>query len=119
MRESPVNPYESPKSSPASSSESSDLLPEKAVKKARNLVRDARLAIVVALMPPLGLVFIIRIAEWYVLRTQFPVLAVGDAGEHGELAAEFRAARNRLWFAALLWPVAILAIYIYGIANPR
>lgn len=86
-------------------------LPEKAIKKARNLIRDSQLAVVVGLIPVLGLVYILRLVQWYLLRSQFPLLRT-DASEIG---AQFRTAIYRLWFAVLFWPVVILG---FGIGIP-
>ncbi len=83
-------------------------LPASAVKKATNLVRDARQAIIVSLIPILGLIFILRLVQWYLLKKQFPSLITAD-GEHAALSKDFRAAIYRLWFAVLLWPAVIVA----------
>jgi hypothetical protein len=106
------NPYQSPSPQPDSES-----LPTSAVRKATNLIRDARLAIVVALIPIIGLVFILRLVQWYVLRRQYPILAETDAGEHATLATEFRAALPRLWFAVLLWPGVVFISVAYFIVS--
>ena len=90
-----------------------DTLSVSAVNKATNLVRDARLAILVGLIPILGLIFILRLVQWYLLKRQFPVLATAEAGEHSDLAREFRSALPRLWFAVLFWPLLILFIIGY------
>lgn len=91
----------------------SDTLPPQAVKKATNLIRDARLAIIVGAIPILGLIFILRLVQWYLLKGQYPVLASADGGEHSELAKDFRSALHRLWFAVLFWPGLILFIVVY------
>ena len=91
----------------------SETLPESAVKKANNLVRDARLAITVGLIPLLGLIYILRFVQWYLLKNQYPVLASSDVAHHAELAKEFRSALPRLWFAVLLWPGVILFSIVY------
>lgn len=86
----------------------SDELPEKTAKEIGNMVRDANLAILVGLLPILGLVYIWRLVQWYMLRSKYPVLMTGDSKEHAELARQFRAALPRFWFAVLLWPGVIL-----------
>jgi hypothetical protein len=91
----------------------SDNLPDSAIKKATHLVRDARQAIMVGLIPVLGLIFILRLVQWYQLKGQYPSLAAADAGEQVGLAREFRAALPRLWFAVLFWPVLILFSVAY------
>ena len=91
----------------------SETLPESAVKKANNLIRDARLAITVGLIPLLGLIYILRLVQWYLLKQQFPELASKNAQHHADLAKEFRSALPRLWFAVLLWPGVILFSIIY------
>jgi hypothetical protein len=88
-------------------------LPPKAVKKATNLVTDSRLALVVGLIPLLGLVYILRLVQWYLLRRQFPLLREANVGRHTELAAQFRGALGRLWLAVLLWPIAIGLVLLY------
>ena len=88
-------------------------LPESAVKKVTNLVTDARMSIVVGLIPVLGLIFILRLVQWYLLRKQYPALAKGDAGVHSELAKQFQASLSRLWFAVLFWPVMALLLVLY------
>ncbi|MGA2069520.1 MAG: hypothetical protein ABSG86_31500 [Thermoguttaceae bacterium] len=77
--------------------------------KAVNIVRDARLAILVGLIPILGLAFIGRLVEWYLLRRKCPLLATDDA----KIARDFRSAISRLWFAALCWPIVALIVYLY------
>jgi hypothetical protein len=91
-----------------------DTLSVSAAKKATNLVRDARLAILVGLIPILGLIYILRLVQWYLLKRQFPVLIAADAGEYRDLAREFRSALPRLWFVVLFWPLMILFIIGYG-----
>jgi hypothetical protein len=90
-----------------------DAVSVSAVKKATNLVRDARLAVLVGLIPILGLVFILRLVQWYLLKRQFPVLAAADAGEYSDLARKFHSALPRLWFAVLFWPLLIVFIIGY------
>jgi hypothetical protein len=86
-----------------------DELPAWVTKKATNIASDARLAVLVGLIPLLGLVFILRLVQWYLLRKQFPALVTGES----EFSGNYRAALPRLWFAVLLWPVAILAMFLY------
>lgn len=87
----------------------SDTLPDVAIQKASNLVRDARLAVVVALIPLLGLIFILRLVQWYLLRRQFPALATNKS----DSAKQFRSALHSLWFAVLLWPAIFVFIGVY------
>ena len=89
-----------------------DQLPPEAIKKATNLVRDARLAVAVSLIPLLGLVFILRLVQWYRLKNQYPTLLTAE-GEHSSLAKQFRSAVSTLWLAVLLWPVLFLIIFLY------
>lgn len=95
----------------------SDSLPHVAVKKATNLVRDANLAISVGFIPILGLIFILRLTQWYLLPQQFPALMTTTTGEHAKLSGDFRSALHRLWFAVLLWPLVILFIIGYFFAT--
>jgi hypothetical protein len=92
-------------------------LPASAVRKATNLVRDARLAVLVGLIPILGLIYILRLVQWYLLKRQFPVLMTTDAAEHVELAKGFRSSLSRLWFAVLFWPALILFIIGYTLVH--
>jgi hypothetical protein len=84
-------------------------LPDWATKKATNIATDARLAVVVGLIPLLGLAFILRLVQWYLVRKQFPTLVIGDS----QLSRNFRGALHRLWFAVLFWPVVFLLFFIY------
>ena len=88
-------------------------LPDSAVKKAKNLVRDSRLATLVGLIPILGLIYILRLVQWYLLKQQFPILASGEAGEHSDLSRDFRSALPRLWFAVSFWPVLFCLLVAY------
>jgi hypothetical protein len=96
-----------------------DVIPASAVKKTTNLVRDARLAVLVGLIPILGLIFILRLVQWYLLRQQFPILATADAGEHSKLARDFHRALSRLWFAVLFWPLLIVCVVVYSVIMSR
>ena len=87
-------------------------LPASAVTKATNLVRDARLAVAAGLIPILGLIFILRLVQWYLLKNQYPILLKVD-GEHAALAKDFRSAKTSLWVAVLLWPAVITFIMVY------
>ncbi|HEY1785817.1 MAG TPA: hypothetical protein VGG30_09725 [Pirellulales bacterium] len=106
-----ANPFQAPTS--AATPATSDSLPPRAVKKATNLIRDARLAAVVGLLPVLGLIFILRLVQWYLLRRQYPILVSREPGEHADLAKQFRSALSSLWFAVLLWPAVIVFAIIY------
>ena len=108
------NPYLAPESVELEQHENAAAsLPPAAVKRATNLVRDSRLSGVVALIPLLGLIFILRLVQWYQLRKQFPILASSEAGEHADLAKQFRKALFSLWFAVLLWPAVFLFLFVY------
>lgn len=89
-------------------------LSDTAIKKATNLVRDARLAVLVGLIPILGLIFILRLVQWYLLRKQFPALQTDSS----DLARDFRSALPRLWFAVLFWPALVLFIIAYFSVAP-
>jgi hypothetical protein len=84
-------------------------MPTWATKKATNIATDARLSVVVGLIPLLGLAFILRLVQWYLLRKQFPAL-VQDGSD---LSKNFRGALSRLWFAVLFWPVVFLTFFVY------
>jgi hypothetical protein len=99
------NPYESP----SACVESINTLPDSVVKKANNIVRDARMAILVGLIPILGLAYIGRLVEWYLLRRRCPILSTDGS----TIAKDFRSALSRIWFAALCWPIVIVVLYAY------
>jgi hypothetical protein len=84
-------------------------LPEAMAKKANDIIGDARKAILVGLIPILGLAFVGRLVEWYLLRRKCPSLATDDS----TLAQDFREALPRLWFAALFWPILVVALAIH------
>ncbi len=88
-------------------------LPAAAVKKATNLIRDARIAVAVSLIPILGFVFILRLVQWYLLKQQYPGLLAAK-GEHAALSKDFRAAISSLWLAVLLWPALFVVIMIWS-----
>src|SRR5262245_63070123 len=96
----------------STSPNSTEPLPPSAVKKATNLIRDARAAVAVGLIPILGLIFILRLVQWYLLKSQYPSLLTAE-GEHAALAKDFRSAIISLWIAVLLWPAMIVFIMIY------
>jgi hypothetical protein len=105
-------PSENPYQAPAVEVEPDDeAFPAAAVKQVQNVIREARLAVLAGLLIPL--VFLLPLVRWHSLRTRYPQLAGGDAGEHAELARKFRSARPKLWFGVLWWPamVSVLAIY--------
>ena len=99
------NPYESPSAKPTA--------PPKCVKRANNLVRDARLAILVGLIPILGLIYILRLVQWYIVNKQLVALEGAVREDHAQLLKDFRSARPRLWFAVLFWPGLILFLFVY------
>lgn len=91
----------------------SEPLPEPVVKKVTNLTKDARLAVTVGLIPILGLIFILRLVQWYLLKRDYPVLVTGEVTGHPNLSKEFRSSLPRLWIAVLLWPSVFLFIFAY------
>lgn len=78
-------------------------------KKARNIGNDAEKAIVVGLIPILGLVLIMRLVQWYRLRPQIE----GNQAIDRSVRRKFLNGKNRLWFAALFWPILIVVIVGY------
>ena len=99
------NPYKSPISELASE--------PKCIKRANNLIRDARLAVLVGLIPILGLIFILRLVQWYILKPELAALGDGAVEEHADLLKGFRSALPRLWFAVLFWPGLIVFMFVY------
>ncbi len=90
----------------------SNILPDSVVKKATYLIRDSRQAVVAGLIPLLGLIFLLRLTQWYVMRKQYPALINGDK-QHAQLSKDFREALPRLWLAVLLWPGVCLFVAGY------
>jgi hypothetical protein len=111
------NPYRSPHEANTLASASGNLdenpLPERVVKEINNLIRDARLAVLVGLIPILGLPFLWRLVQWYLLKSRYPMLISRKPGVHEKLARDFRSSIGRLWFAVLLWPIVFVICYIY------
>ena len=101
---------ERPNESPAAKTGS----PPKCIKQAENIVRDARFAVLVGLIPILSLIYILRLVQWYIVSKELADFDNADRNHHAQLLSAFRLARPRLWFALLFWPgiVAFLAIYI-------
>ena len=77
-------------------------------KKARNIGNDAEKAILVGLIPILGLIFILRLVQWYNIR---PKIERNQAIDR-HVRRKFLNGKTRLWVAVLLWP--ILMIFIAG-----
>ena len=87
-------------------------LTNKTARKAENIIRDAQLAIAAGLIPVFGLIYVLRLVQWYILKLQNPSLVALD-GPEPELAKRYRSALHRLWFAVLFWPVLIGFIIPY------
>ena len=98
---------------------SAEPLPPKVITKATNLVRDSSLGVVVGLIPILGLVYILRLVQWYLLKNEYPQLLSREPGDIASLAEGFRGAKHRLWFAVLFWPVVIGLALIVGVGYLR
>ncbi len=101
----PDNPYESPAAKSCA--------PPRCIKRANNIIRDARLAILVSLIPILGLIYIMRLVQWYIVNKELVALGDTDSEDHSQLLTEFRSARPRLWFAVLFWPGLIVFSFVY------
>lgn len=124
MTASSPNPYESPSQvagevlgTPAATLPGgfAAAIPDSAARRATNLIRDARLATLVGPIPILGLIFILRLVQWYLLRRQYPALvsASTEAARDATLAKDFCRALPRLWFAVLFWPGLVLFLVVY------
>ena len=100
------NPYASPNSTSTAQ--------PKIIKRANNLITDARLAVLVGLIPILGLIYVLRLVQWYVLRKDLEALAANDPTLYGDVFRNFRSALPRLWFAVLFWPALVLFIVVYS-----
>ena len=99
------NPYESPTAKTDA--------PPKCIKRANNLVRDARLAILVGLIPILSLIYIMRLVQWYIVNKEIGALADTDREEYAQVLKDFRSARPRFLFAVLFWPGLLLFLFVY------
>jgi hypothetical protein len=93
----------------------SDYPPPEKQTMIRNLNGDARLSVVVGLIPILGLIYILRLVQWYLWRSRWPALSTSS----DSLAVDFRGAKHRLWFAVLLWPMVILAGALFILLAPK
>lgn len=78
-------------------------------KKAVNIGNDAEKAVLAGLIPILGLVFILRLVQWYILRPN----VVENQSIHPRIRDKFMKAQLRLWIAVLLWPCFILFLVLY------
>ncbi len=81
----------------------------KLAKKAKNIGNDAEKAILVGLIPILGLMFIIRLVQWYMLRQHVE----GNQAIDRHIRRKFMDGKFRLWVAVLLWPLLIVFIAGY------
>ena len=81
------------------------------------MVRDSRLVIIVGLIPILGLIYILRLVQWYIINKEIADLDDENRENYGQLIDDFRSARPRLWFAVLFWPGLILFLFIYMAAT--
>ena len=75
--------------------------------KARNIANDAEKAVLVGLIPLLGLVFILRVVQWYLLRSSVE----SDQTIDINVQYRFMNSINRLWVAVLLWPVVFVIVW--------
>jgi len=78
-------------------------------KKARNIGNDAEKSVLVGLIPILGLVFILRLVQWYILRPQ----VAENQSINPDVRDKFMKGQLRLWIAVLLWPLLILFLVLY------
>ena len=74
--------------------------------KARNIANDAEKAVLVGLIPLLGLVYILRIVQWYLLRPNVE----SDQTIDKNVQYRFMNSKTRLWVAVLLWPAIIVIV---------
>ena len=75
--------------------------------KARNIANDAEKAVLAGLIPLLGLVFILRVVQWYLLRPSVE----SDHTIDKNVRYRFMNSKIRLWIAVLLWPAIIVIIW--------
>lgn len=106
------NPYQSPVTDTSTANAESKKHAKKIAKlekKARNIGNDAEKAILVGLIPILGLIFIFRLVQWYTLRPDIE----GNQAIDRHIRRKFLNGKTRLWIAVLLWPVLLLFIVGY------
>ena len=78
-------------------------------KIAKNIGNDAEKAVLAGLIPILGLIFILRLVQWYQYRPKIE----GNQSIDRHVRRKFLAGRNRLWVAVLLWPGVVLFVVLY------
>ena len=77
--------------------------------QARYIGNDAEKAVLTGLIPALGLVFIMRLVQWYLLRPH----VVENQAIDPKVRTKFMKGQLRLWIAVLLWPCLILFLVLY------
>ena len=82
---------------------------DKLERKAKNIGNDAEKAVLVGLIPVLGLIFIWRLYQWYALRSEIESNMAVDR----RIRSKFMDGKFRLWFAVLLWPVVAGSLWVY------
>lgn len=75
--------------------------------KARNIANDAEKAVLVGLIPLLGLAFILRVVQWHLLRPSVEA----DQTIDKNVRYRFMNSKIRLWAAVLLWPAIIVIVW--------
>jgi hypothetical protein len=93
-------------------------LPLEAAKKVRNVIHDAKYAVLVGLIPLLGVAFILRLAQWYSLARKYPDLTAKNLQTDVTLRAAFQSALPRFWFAVVFWP-GLLVVTVVMIVMSR
>ena len=87
-------------------------LPPGVIKSVQNLARDANLAVLTGLIPILGLVFILRLVQWYLLARKCPDLVAKNLHTDLTVRTQFQSALPRFWFAVLFWPIMFVVIIV-------
>ena len=75
--------------------------------QARNIANDAEKAVLVGLIPLLGLVYILRLVQWYLLRHNVE----SDQTIDKNVQYRFMNSKIRLWVAVLLWPSIVVFVW--------
>lgn len=105
------NPYKSPVQAPFKTQPSGRQNESiaKLEKKAKNIGNDAEKAILAALIPIIGLVFILRLVQWYLLRPKIE----GNQQIDRHVRRKFMNGKARLWFGATFWPALMVLMTVF------
>ena len=81
-------------------------------KQIKNIIRDGNIALLAGFVTILGLVFILRLVQWYQLKPKVESLKNRKAIKK-ETYKKFKSAGLSIWVGVLLWPVVIAITVVY------